>query len=113
MAEAEYRKWSAARGRSAFNGSRMGLPLSQVSATARSSRFASMTSAILLSTAARGVAVVFPQAGAALWAASRARSMSSWVLRATSVNGLPLTREMSSKYCPFTGGTHSPPIQFS
>ena len=113
MAAAKYLKWSAASGRSALSGSRIGFPLSQVSATARSSRFASITSAILFSTAARSVVEVLPHAGNALCAASSAASMSSAVPRATSANGFPLTGEMSSKYWPLTGLTHSPPIQCS
>jgi len=72
-----------------------------------------MTSAMRFSTAARSVVLVLPQAGAALCAASRAASMSSAVPRATSAKGLPVTGEMSSKYCPLTGFTHSPPIQCS
>ena len=36
--------------------------------------------------------------------------MSSAVERATSQNGWPVTGEMFSKYRPFTGGTHLPPM---
>jgi hypothetical protein len=36
--------------------------------------------------------------------------MSSAVERAISVNGLPVTGVMFSKYSPLTGGTHSPPM---
>ena len=39
--------------------------------------------------------------------------MSASVPRAISVNGLPLTGETFSKYSPFTGGTHSPPMKWS
>ncbi len=93
--------------------SRTGLPLSQVSATESFSRFASMTSAIFSRMLLRSVVDVLPQAGAAAWAASSASSMSSAVERAMSTNGLPLTGETFSKYCPFTGATRLPPIQLS
>ncbi len=102
-----------ASGMSAAVVSRIGLPLSQVSATASISRFASMTSAILFRIAARSAVLVLPQEGAALWAASSASSMSSAVPRATSVKALPVTGEMFSKYWPLTGLTQPPPIQFS
>lgn len=55
---------------------------------------------------------VRPQASAAACAASRAASMSSAVPRATSVNGLPLTGEMFSKYAPPIGSTQSPPMKW-
>ncbi len=61
----------------------------------------------------RSVAEVRPQAAAAPWAASRASSTSSAVLRATSVNGLPVTGVMFSKYRPLTGGSHVPSMKFS
>ena len=51
----------------------------------------------------RSAGEVLPHAGAAACAASRAASMSSAVPRATSVNGLPLTGEMFSKYSPLIG----------
>ena len=38
--------------------------------------------------------------------------MSSAVPRPTSVNGLPLTGEMLSKYPPLIGATHSPPMKW-
>ena len=72
-----------------------------------------MRSAILLQDVASArSAEVRPQRGAAACAASRAASMSSAVPRATSVNGLPLTGEMFSKYSPLTGSTHSPPMKW-
>ena len=86
-----------ASGMSAARHSRIGLPLSQVSATAISSRCSSMRSAILLSTFARSAGGVVPQAGAAAWAASRAFSTSLAVDRATSVNTSPVTGEITSK----------------
>ena len=89
------------------------MPLSQVSPTASISRFASIRSAILFRMLARSVAAVLPQAGAAACAASRAASMSSAVPRATSQKVLPFTGDGFSKYWPLTGGTHSPPIQWS
>jgi hypothetical protein len=58
-----------------------GLPLSQVSVMASSSRFCSMRSAIFSSTSERSCTEVRPQASAAAWAASRALSMSSAVER--------------------------------
>ncbi|MCY1226149.1 hypothetical protein D9M72_383710 [compost metagenome] len=98
---------------SALRVSRIGLPLSQDSATASISRFSSMRSAILFRMAARSATEVLPHEGAILCAASRASSMSSAVPRATSQNALPVTGVMFSKYWPLTGATHSPPIQFS
>jgi len=53
------------------------------------------------------------QAGAAACAASRARSTSSAVPRATSQNAWPVIGVGFSKYCPPAGGTASPPIQCS
>jgi hypothetical protein len=102
-----------ASGMSAAMVSRIGLPLSQDSARATFSRFASIRSAIRLSTLARSFAAILPQPGAARCAASRASSMSSPVLRATSQKTLPVTGVTFSKYWPLTGGTRSPPIQLS
>ena len=76
--------------------SRIGLPLSQVSAIARSVRLASIRSAILSRMPDRSVAEVLPHASAAPWPASRASSMSSAVERA-----------ISQKTCPVTGVTFS------
>ncbi len=72
-----------------------------------------MRSAILFRITARSATDVFPQAGAAAWAASRASSTSSAVERATSVKTWPVTGVGFSKYSPFTGGTHCPPMKFS
>ena len=99
-----------ARGMSAASVSRTGLPFSQLSATASSSRFCSMRSAILLRTAARSAAAVRPQAALAPWAAWTARSTSSAVPRAISVNTAPVTGVGFSKYFPLAGGTCSPPM---
>jgi hypothetical protein len=90
-----------------------GLPLSQLSAIAISSRLASMRSAILSRMLARSVTDVLPHAGAAAQAASRASSMSSEVPRATSVKAWPVIGVGFSKYWPFTGATNSPPMKFS
>ena len=99
-----------ASGMSAARVSRMGLPLSQVSATASISRFSSITSAMRWSAAARSATGVLPHASLAPCAASRASSMSSARERATSQNGLPVTGEMFSKYFSFFGFTNSPPM---
>src|ERR1700758_2967498 len=72
--------------------SRSGLPLSQVSALASSSRFCSMRSAILLRMLERSVGEVLPQAVLAAWAASSARSMSSAVDRRDVLEILALGR---------------------
>ena len=87
IAPAKYRKWSAASGMSAASVSRIGLPLSQTSASASESRFASMRSAILFKIAARSAGAVLPHAFAAPWAASSALSTSDASERATSQNG--------------------------
>ena len=91
IAPAKYRKWSTANGMSAFSVSRIGLPLSQDSASAIDSRFSSMRSAILFRISARSAAAVLPQAGAAAWAASRAFSTSVSSDRGISQNGWPVT----------------------
>ena len=80
-----------ASGMSAARVSRIGLPFSQVSATAMAGRFASIRSAIRFRMFARSAAEVRPQAGAAPCAASRARSTSSAVPRATSQKVSPVT----------------------
>ncbi len=90
-APAKYRKWSIASGMSAASVSRTALPLSQVSATASSSRLSSIRSAILFRMFARSDDDVRPQPGAAPWAASSARSTSSAVPRAISVKFSPVT----------------------
>ena len=87
------------------------MPFSQVSPTASISRLSSIRSAILFRMTARSPTEVLPQAGAALWAASRASSMSSAVPRATSQKVWPFTGDGFSKYWPLTGSTYSPPIQ--
>ena len=78
--------------------SRIGFPLSHVSATAIASRFSSMRSAILFRMIARAVADVLPQAGAAACAASSALSISAAFPRATSQNTFPVTGVTFSKY---------------
>ncbi len=57
-----------------------------------------MRSAILVRSSARSATEVVLQAGKAAQAASTARSTSAAVPRAISVNGLPVTGVMSSKY---------------
>jgi len=69
-----------------------------------------MRSAILLRILARSVVEVSAQAVLAAWAASSAASMSSALERATSVNTLPVTGVVFSKYWPLRGATHSPPM---
>src|SRR5882757_9369541 len=88
--------------------SRIGLPLSHVSASAIFSRFASMRSAILLSICARSATAVRPQASFAAWAASRAASMSDASERAISHTGWPVIGEMLSKYLPAFGAFKRP-----
>ena len=110
-APAKYRKWSAANGMSAATVSRIGLPLSQTSASASASRLASIRSAILFKIAARSAGAVLPHAGAAAWAASSALSISEPSDRATSQNAWPVTGVTFSKYFPLDGATHSPPMK--
>ncbi len=69
-----------------------------------------MRSAILLRMFARSAGVVFFHDSNAFHATSTARSMSSAVPRPTSVNGLPVTGVMFSKYWPLIGSTNSPPM---
>ncbi len=102
-----------ASGMSAASVSRTGLPLSQVSATAIISRFASSRSAILFMSAARWVGEVLPHASAAACAASSALWMSSSVERATWQKTWPVTGDGLSKYWPLTGGTNLPPMKLS
>src|SRR5690606_40676723 len=82
---------------SAFRVSRTALPLSQVSATASFSRLASIRSAILSRMLERSVGDVLPQAGAALWAASSASSMSSALERGISQKTSPVTGVIFSR----------------
>ena len=98
------------RPQGALTVSRIGLPLSHVSATARASRFASMRSAIFSRMFERSVTVVLPHASAALCAASSASSTSAALPRATSQNTCPVTGVTFSKYWPDVGGTYSPPM---
>ena len=77
-------------GTSALRVSRIGLPLSMVSARASTSRFSSITSAILFRIAARAVGEVCSHALRAAWAASSAFSTSSVVDLAISAMGSPL-----------------------
>ena len=72
-----------------------------------------MRSAILLRMRERSAGEVLPQASLAACAASSAFSMSSAVERATSHSGRPVTGVGLVKYCPRTGGTHSPPMKLS
>ena len=96
---------------SAASASRIGLPLSQVSATASAAVCSSIRSAILLRTAARSAGAVLPHAGAAACAASSALSISASSDRATSQNTWPVTGVGFSKYRPLAGATHLPPMK--
>ncbi len=84
-----------------------------VSISAIASRFCSSRSAILFKMLARSVYEVLPQAGAAAWAASSARSTSSALERATSQSVWPVMGVGLVKYWPFTGRLYSPWIQLS
>jgi len=98
---------------SALMVSRIGLPLSIVSAVASSSRLASRRSAIFNSRLERCAGGVFAQLSAAACAASNASSTSSAPERAAWVYGLPVIGVITSKYSPLTGATHLPPIKLS
>ncbi|MNR05162.1 hypothetical protein D3C85_1211750 [compost metagenome] len=102
-----------ASGMSAARASRMGLPLSQVSAVARRSRLASITSAICISMRARSAAGVEPHFGAARCAASSASSMSRSFERALRVRVWPVTGVTLSKYSPSAGDCHFPSMKLS
>src|SRR5215469_4797167 len=93
--------------------SRIGLPLSHVSAVANFARLASMRSPILMRIRARSVELVRPQASLAAWAASSAASISDASERATSHTGRPIIAETLSKYLPTLGARHSPPMKLS
>ncbi len=93
--------------------SRTGLPFSQLSATANISLLASTRSAIALSTAARSAPVVSPHDSLAACAASRASSTSSGVESATSVIGRAVAGVRSTRYLPWVGAIHLPPMKFS
>jgi hypothetical protein len=97
-------------GMSAAIVSRIGLPLSHVSASAIFSRFVSIRSAIFKRICDRSATAVRPQASLAAWAASRAASMSDASERAISQTGWPVIGEMLSKYLPALGAFHSPPM---
>ena len=86
-----------ASGMSAAMVSRIGLPLSQVSARASSSRFSSMRSAMWFRISARSAALARPQASLAAWAASSAASTSVASERAISQSFAPFTGEKLSK----------------
>src|ERR1700738_875785 len=92
--------------------SRIGLPLSQTSATDSAAVFSSMRSAILFSTAARSAGEVLPHAAAAPWAASSALLMSASPERGISQNAWPVTGEGFSNEPPRAGAPHSPPLKF-
>ena len=83
-----------ASGRSAAVVSRIGLPLSQVSAWASSERLSSIRWAMALRITARSATLAEPQASLAAWAASSARSTSAASDRATSHRGWPFTGEV-------------------
>ena len=100
-----------ASGMSAAVVSRIGLPLSQVSARAIVSRFASIRSATLFRITARSATLVRPQASLAACAASSAASTSAAFERATSQSTCPFTGERFSKYLPLLGSTNAPPMK--
>ena len=102
-----------ANGMSALIVSRIGLPLSIVSAVANNSRFASKRSAILSNIFARSCTDVLPHLSAAACAASNANSTSAAPDRAALVYGKPVIGVITSKYSPLTGATHFPPIKLS
>ena len=113
IAPAKYLKWSTVRGISAANPSLIGFPLSNVSASASFSVFSSILSAIFNKIFALSAGPVFPQAGAALCAASNAKSISSAFDLGTSHITFPDVGEIFSKYFPDFGFCQSPPIKFS
>src|SRR5579859_800557 len=98
---------------SAARVSRIGLPLSSVSAMASVSRFASMRSAIFKRMLERSATEVRPHFSRAAWAASSASSTSSACERATWHSTSPLIGLILSKYCPPLGATHFPPMKLS
>src|SRR3954463_10869835 len=95
-----------ASGMSAARVSRIGLPLSQVSAMARRSRLSSIRAAIRFSIAARSATLVRPQAAFAACAASSAASTSCASERAILQTIWPVTGEALSKYLPELGATN-------
>ena len=99
-----------ARGRSAAVVSRIGLPLSQVSASASRARLSSMRWAMAFRITPRWVGLAAPQASLAAWAASSARSTSRASERATSHRAWPFTGEVFSNQRPDAGSTHAPPM---
>ena len=69
-----------------------------------------MRSAILSKIFALIAGPVLPQSGAALWAASRASSISLELDRGISQITFPVVGEVFSKYFPSFGAHHLPPI---
>ena len=81
-----------------------------VSTTARYSRLSSITWAIFIKILLRLVADDLPQVTNALWAASIAFSTSFALPLAAFVKTLPSMGDGLSKYSPFSGATHFPPM---
>lgn len=94
----EYLKWSTTKGRSAFKHSRIGLPLSQVSAKDKDAKLASIRSAIFNRMLERSVTEVLHQLSFALCAASKAGSMSAALERGISQIASPVTGVVLVKY---------------
>ena len=113
IAPAKYLKWSTVKGISAANPSLIGFPLSNVSAKASFSILSSIRSAIFNNIFALSAGPVLPHAGAALWAASNAKSTSSALDLGISHITLPDVGEIFSKYFPDFGFCQSPPIKLS
>mmetsp|Transcript_15520 Transcript_15520/g.25861 ORF Transcript_15520/g.25861 Transcript_15520/m.25861 type:complete len:257 (-) Transcript_15520:145-915(-) len=105
---AKYRKWSITRGRSAATVSRIALPLSMDSRTARVSACCSIMSAILSSMLERSVTDTFFQLFSASLAESTAMLISFWFDRAALMKGRPSIGEILSKYCPSMGSSNFP-----
>src|SRR3546814_13432229 len=93
--------------------SRIGLPLSQVSAGASLPRFTSMRSAIRLRISERSAGEVRPQAYLAACAASSASSISSASDRANWQTGLPVIGETLYTSRPDAGAPQTPTITLS
>ena len=91
--------------------SRIGLPLSQLSACASTARLSCMRLAMATRMLARSAALVRPHASFAAWAASSACSMSAVAERAISHSGLPFTGEVFSNVRPLAASIHSPPMK--
>ncbi len=100
-----------ASGMSAAIVSRIGLPLSHVSAWASNSSLSSMRWAIFIRIFERSAGEVFAHLSFAAWAASSAALTSFSSERAISQSLPPVTGVMLSKYLPSIGSRHSPPMK--